>query len=41
MTGQGEENAYDQERPGNPLGRPGHVNEVASVIAFPASLRSS
>jgi NAD(P)-dependent dehydrogenase (short-subunit alcohol dehydrogenase family) len=41
MTGQGEENAYDQERPGNPIGRPGHVNEVASVIAFLASPRSS
>ncbi len=41
MTGQGEENAYDQERPGNPVGRPGHVNEVASVIAFLASPRSS
>ena len=41
MTGQGEENAYDQQRPGNPVGRPGHVNEVASVIAFLASPRSS
>jgi NAD(P)-dependent dehydrogenase (short-subunit alcohol dehydrogenase family) len=41
MTGQGEEDAYHQERPGNPIGRPGHVNEVASVIAFLASPRSS
>jgi NAD(P)-dependent dehydrogenase (short-subunit alcohol dehydrogenase family) len=41
MTGQGEEEAYDQERPGNPVGRPGHVNEVASVVAFLASPRSS
>ena len=41
MTGQEEEQAYDEERPGNPVGRPGHVNEVASVIAFLASPRSS
>jgi NAD(P)-dependent dehydrogenase (short-subunit alcohol dehydrogenase family) len=41
MTGMDESEAYHQERPGNPLGRPGHVNEVASVIAFLASPRSS
>jgi NAD(P)-dependent dehydrogenase (short-subunit alcohol dehydrogenase family) len=41
MTGMGEEEAYDEKRPGNPIGRPGHVNEVASVIAFLASPRSS
>ncbi len=41
MTGMSEDEAYAQERPGNPLGRPGHVNEVASVIAFLASPRSS
>ncbi|HET6560816.1 MAG TPA: SDR family oxidoreductase [Marmoricola sp.] len=41
MTGMGEEEAYDERRPGNPVGRPGHVNEVASVIAFLASPRSS
>jgi NAD(P)-dependent dehydrogenase (short-subunit alcohol dehydrogenase family) len=41
MTGQDESEAFDEERPGNPLGRPGHVNEVASVIAFLASPRSS
>jgi hypothetical protein len=41
MTGMGEEEAYDEQRPGNPVGRPGHVNEVASVIAFLASPRSS
>lgn len=34
MTGMDTEDAFHQERPGNPLGRPGHVNEVASVIAF-------
>jgi len=41
MTGQDEEDAYRVERPGNPLGRPGHVNEVASVIAFLASPRAT
>jgi len=41
MTGQDESRAYAEERPGNPVGRPGHVNEVASVIAFLASPRSS
>jgi NAD(P)-dependent dehydrogenase (short-subunit alcohol dehydrogenase family) len=41
MTGMDESEAYHQERPGNPLGRPGHVHEVASVIAFLASPRSS
>jgi NAD(P)-dependent dehydrogenase (short-subunit alcohol dehydrogenase family) len=41
MTGQPEEAAYHVERAGNPLGRPGHVNEVAAVLAFLASPRSS
>jgi NAD(P)-dependent dehydrogenase (short-subunit alcohol dehydrogenase family) len=41
MTGMDESEAYHQERPGNPLGRPGHVNEVASVIGFLASPRSA
>jgi NAD(P)-dependent dehydrogenase (short-subunit alcohol dehydrogenase family) len=41
MTGQDESDAYSEQRPGNPVGRPGHVNEVASVIAFLASPRSS
>jgi NAD(P)-dependent dehydrogenase (short-subunit alcohol dehydrogenase family) len=41
MTGMDESEAYHQERPGNPLGRPGHVNEVASVIAFLASPRAA
>ena len=40
MTGQDESQAYSEARPGNPIGRPGHVNEVASVIAFLASPRS-
>jgi len=41
MTGAATEDAYHTERPGNPLGRPGHVNEVASVVAFLASPRSA
>jgi NAD(P)-dependent dehydrogenase (short-subunit alcohol dehydrogenase family) len=41
MTGQDESEAHHVERPGNPLGRPGHVNEVASVIGFLASPRSA
>lgn len=41
MTGKDESAAYDEERPGNPLGRPGHVNEVAAVIDFLASPASS
>jgi NAD(P)-dependent dehydrogenase (short-subunit alcohol dehydrogenase family) len=41
MTGKDESQAYSVDRPGNPLGRPGHVNEIAAVIAFLASPRSS
>jgi NAD(P)-dependent dehydrogenase (short-subunit alcohol dehydrogenase family) len=41
MTGMDESEAYRQERRGNPLGRPGHVTEVASVIGFLASPRSA
>ncbi|MDQ4085788.1 MAG: SDR family oxidoreductase [Actinomycetota bacterium] len=41
MTGKDESEAYQEERPGNPAGRPGHVSEVASVIGFLASPRSS
>ncbi len=41
MTGMDESEAWHEERPGNPLGRPGHVNEVASVIGFLASPRSA
>ncbi|MGN6070736.1 SDR family oxidoreductase, partial [Klebsiella pneumoniae] len=41
MTGMDESEAYHQERPGNPLGRPGHVNEVASVIGFLCSPRAA
>jgi NAD(P)-dependent dehydrogenase (short-subunit alcohol dehydrogenase family) len=41
MTGLDESAAYSQRRPGNPVGRPGHVSEVASVVAFLASPRSA
>ncbi|OBA37375.1 hypothetical protein A5767_07145 [Rhodococcus sp. 852002-51564_SCH6189132-a] len=41
MTGMNGSEAFHEERPGNPTGRPGHVNEVASVVAFLASPRSS
>jgi len=41
MTGMDESEAYHQERPGNPLGRPGHVHEVASLVGFLASPRSA
>jgi NAD(P)-dependent dehydrogenase (short-subunit alcohol dehydrogenase family) len=41
MTGMEEQEAYHEERPGNPVGRPGHVNEVASAVVFLASPRAS
>ncbi len=41
MTGMEESQAYAEERPGNPVGRPGHVSEIASVVGFLASPRSS
>ena len=41
MTGMDESQAYAEQRPGNPIGRPGHVNEVASAVAFLASPRSA
>jgi NAD(P)-dependent dehydrogenase (short-subunit alcohol dehydrogenase family) len=41
MTGQAEEDAWHVRRPGNPLGHPGHVVEIASVIGFLASPRAS
>lgn len=41
MTGADAADAYAETRVGNPIGRPGHVNEVASVIAFLASARSA
>jgi NAD(P)-dependent dehydrogenase (short-subunit alcohol dehydrogenase family) len=41
MTDMETRDAYKTRREGNPVGRPGHVNEVASVIAFLASPRAS
>jgi NAD(P)-dependent dehydrogenase (short-subunit alcohol dehydrogenase family) len=41
MTGKDEQDAFREERPGNPVGRPGHAHAVASVVAFLASPRSS
>lgn len=41
MTGQAEADAWHARRPGNPLGHPGHVVEIASVIGFLASPRAS
>jgi NAD(P)-dependent dehydrogenase (short-subunit alcohol dehydrogenase family) len=41
MTGMDESEAYHRDRPGNPLGRTGHVAEVASLIGFLASPRSA
>lgn len=41
MTGMDEEQAWGESRPGNPVGRPGHVNEVASVIGFLCSPRAA
>lgn len=41
MSESGGQNPYEVERPGVPLGRPGHVDEVAAVIAFLASPEAS
>jgi NAD(P)-dependent dehydrogenase (short-subunit alcohol dehydrogenase family) len=41
MTGMDEAQAFEEQRPGNPVGRPGHVNEVASAVGFLASPRAS
>lgn len=41
MTGMATEDAWHEDRPGNPLMRPGHVVEVASVIGFLVSPRAS
>ncbi len=41
MTGMEEQEAYHQSREGNPIGRPGHVHEVASAVVFLASPRAT
>ncbi len=41
ITGQTEQDAWHERRPGNPIGHPGHVAEIASVIGFLASPRAS
>ncbi|MEI2277489.1 SDR family oxidoreductase [Paenarthrobacter ilicis] len=41
MTGHADTDPHTVERPGVPLGRPGHAKEVAAVIAFLASPASS
>lgn len=41
MTGQEDQDPQDIDRPGIPLGRPGHPDEIASVIAFLASPAAS
>jgi len=41
MTGQTDEDPHGAERPGIPVGRPGHAREVAAAIAFLASSDSS
>ncbi|MFP3579761.1 SDR family oxidoreductase [Arthrobacter sp. fls2-241-R2A-200] len=41
MTGQTDEDPTKEERPGVPLGRPGHANEIAAVVAFLASPAAS
>lgn len=41
MSGGEGEDPYSTRRPGIPLGRPGHVDEVAGVIAFLASPAAS
>jgi NAD(P)-dependent dehydrogenase (short-subunit alcohol dehydrogenase family) len=41
MTGQTDEDPREQRRPGVPLGRTGHADEVAAVVAFLASPAAS
>src|SRR3954463_2163857 len=41
MTGEGEEQVAKGERPGIPLGRPGHAREIADVVAFLCSDKAS
>jgi NAD(P)-dependent dehydrogenase (short-subunit alcohol dehydrogenase family) len=41
MTGQQDEDPTDNDRPGLPVGRPGHAEEIAHAIAFLASPEAS
>lgn len=41
MTGQHDADPADQDRPGIPLGRPGHAYEIAAAIRFLASPEAS
>ncbi|TPW78329.1 SDR family oxidoreductase [Schumannella sp. 10F1B-5-1] len=41
MAESGGQDPYEVDRPGIPLGRPGHVDEIAAVIAFLASPAAS
>jgi NAD(P)-dependent dehydrogenase (short-subunit alcohol dehydrogenase family) len=41
MTGAHEQDPTREERPGIPLGRPGHAGEVANMIAWLASPEAS
>jgi NAD(P)-dependent dehydrogenase (short-subunit alcohol dehydrogenase family) len=41
MTGQEDVDPHTEDRPGIPLGRPGDAREMAAVIAFLASTKSS
>jgi NAD(P)-dependent dehydrogenase (short-subunit alcohol dehydrogenase family) len=41
MTGQEDEDPHAAERPGIPLGRPGHAREIAAAVAFLASADAS
>jgi len=41
MTGQEDVDPHGQERPGIPLGRPGHAREIAAAVAFLASEEAS
>jgi NAD(P)-dependent dehydrogenase (short-subunit alcohol dehydrogenase family) len=41
MTGNEDVDPHTIDRPGIPLGRPGHANEIAAAIAFLASGEAS
>jgi len=41
MTGQEDEDPRDEDRPGIPVGRPGHAREIAAAVAFLASEEAS